>query len=163
MSNEQKSLVDQILDKLRNNPLIATLIVIGISVIAIEQFFGAITSLVGRVWPEPNLPSVCRVDKNFAVQILFADGRRKIKDKIKQNLEGYGYFDSSTNTDFSEFDDPGNAGTAWVIYPRCISKEDDSMRAVINILEDEGFREDENLRVFQSSRDNFQKVQISLF
>ncbi|MGK7932721.1 MAG: hypothetical protein AB4041_14990 [Microcystaceae cyanobacterium] len=166
MSNEQKSLVDQILHKLRNNPLMATLIVASMGLIGIAAALGALEDIYEKCYKWFGICKVevvCTADQNFAVKLFFADGRREIKDKIKQQLDDYGYFDSSHNTDFSEFENPGKPQTARVIYPKCITRQDERMKKVIEILEREGFREDENLKVFPSKGDNFQNVQISVF
>ena len=50
MSNQQKSLVDKILDKLRSNPLIAVLIITAMFVIGLGQVLGGLEQ-IGRFWP----------------------------------------------------------------------------------------------------------------
>jgi len=117
-----------------------------------------------RIWKKESASgAACVVDKDFKANIYF-NKRKDIKDRLRAELEAANYYGFSVNTDFYEFDDPGEPGTAWIVHPLCIKGDDQRLLKVIDMLGSKGYTKERNLFVFPNKSPKFtEAIQISIF
>ncbi|AKN60030.1 hypothetical protein WB44_01580 [Synechococcus sp. WH 8020] len=166
MSDKQKTLADRWVEKAKNNPIIASLVVIG-AVIAIavpiaEQLIGIWQHVDQR--RDDGVSEDCKIDANFEADVLYSDARVKTMKNISAALGSVGYKGRAVNTGFEEFDNPGKSGTAWVIYDSCIKKNDPRLDKILTIMNQNDYSDsDGNLELIPHSRRDFSAIEISLF
>jgi hypothetical protein len=167
MNEEHETLADRWLKKAKNNPLIASIIVITTIVGFIAPFSQPILS-VFQSWTKTSIKDPeakeCKINSNFKVDLLYSDARVLKMNTIKESLESYGYVGRRVNTGFQELMKPGESGTAWLTYPSCIRENDPRLVKVVRIMKDNGYSEGmDNLRMLPHSSEKLSAIQISLF
>ena len=167
MNEEHETLADRWLKKAKNNPLIASIIVIATIVGFITPFSQPILSVLqSRIKKtiKESETKECKINSNFAVDLLYSDARVLKMNTIKESLELYGYVGRRVNTGFQELMKPGESGTAWLTYPSCIGGNDPRLVKVVRIMKDNGYSEGMgNLRLVPHSSEKLSAIQISLF
>jgi hypothetical protein len=167
MNEERETLADRWLRKAKNNPLIASIIVIATIIGFIAQVYEPILNVL-PTWLKDKIIKLdtkqCKINSNFAVDVLYSDARVLQKNRITESLELFGYVGRRANTSFQEYNKPGKLGTAWLTYPSCIGEKDPRLDKVVRIMKENGYSEEKNtLVLIPHSSGKFSAIQISLF
>lgn len=159
MEDREKPLADKWIEKAKDNPVVAALVLIGFLFLLIKPLAGPFDFLIAKFWPRE-----CKPYKNFSVDLLYSDESAKKRTVISDELDSVGYNGRRINTGFEELQRPGEPGTAWVVYPSCLGNDDQRLLKVLSIMNANGYSAtNHTLDLKPHSSSDFESVQISLF